>query len=245
MQKYILLFSSLLMLTSCVQYRDLLSYHEPPRFPMEPQEITNFRPMEIQPNDILQISVSSLLPEAAAPFNGSSDGGYLVDNQGMVTLPTVGDIEVGNLTLEAAKRAVQSKLNPFFSEPPIVNIRLMNFKVNVNGEVGSPTTFTIANDRITIIEAITRAGDFTPYSQRDSILVIREFNNERTFGYIDFTSPEVFDSPYFYLRQNDVIYVRPQKTKVTTVRDPITRVLPYISIGTGLAALIITFSRLQ
>lgn len=244
MYRYFLFFLPVFLLTSCVQYRDLLSYNEAPRFPTEPQEITNFEPMVIQSNDILQIGVSSIMPEAAAPFNGVSGNGYLVDTEGNVTLPTVGNIEVGNLTLEAAKRKVQIKLKPYFSDPPIVNIRLQNFKINVNGEVGSPTTFTIDNDRITIIEAITRAGDFTPYSRRDSILIIREFNNERTFGYIDFTSPEVFDSPYFYLRQNDVVYVRPQKTKVTTVRDPITRALPYVSIATGLAALIITVSRL-
>ncbi len=237
------LLAIVLLSSSCVQYKDVLSYEETPVFPTTAQAITNYQPIVIQPNDILQVTVSSLAPEAAAPFNGSGEGGYMVDASGNITLPTLGDIRVADLTLEEIKATFKKQLQPYFSETPIVNVRLQNFKVSVNGEVGSPGIFAVANGRITMIEAITRSGDFTPYSRRDSILIIREFNNERSFGYIDFNSAAAFDSPYFYLKQNDVVYVRPTKTKVATVRDPATRILPFVSIVTGLTALILTILR--
>lgn len=239
----LILFAIVLLSSSCVQYKDVLSYEETSVFPSEAQTITNYKPIVIQPNDILQITVTSLVQTAAAPFNGSGDGGYLVDASGNITLPTLGDIEVSNLTLEAAKVKLRKALEPYFVEAPIVNVRLRNFKVSVNGEVGSPGIVPVENGRISMIEVITRSGDFTPYSRRDSILIIREFNNERSFGYIDFNSAEVFNSPYFYLQQNDVIYVRPTKTKVATVRDPATRILPFISIVTGLTVLALQIFR--
>lgn len=237
------LLTIVLLSSSCVQYKDVLSYEETPVFPTTAQAITNYQPIVVQANDILQITVSSLAPAAAAPFNGSGESGYMVDASGNITLPTLGDIRVADLTLEEIKSTFKEALQPFFSESPIVNVRLQNFKVSVNGEVGSPGIFAVANGRITMIEAITRSGDFTPYSRRDSILIIREFNNERSFGYIDFNSAAAFDSPYFYLKQNDVVYVRPTRTKVATVRDPATRILPFISIVTGLTVLVLTILR--
>lgn len=239
----LLLSLTVLFLSSCVQYRDIVSYRESPTIPTEPQAINNYQPVVIQPNDILQVAVSSLAPTAAAPFNSQGELGYLVDTKGNITLPTLGDVNLLNLTLEEAQTKLKEALRPYFTEAPIVNVRLQNFKISVNGEVGSPGIFAVGNGRITMIEAITRSGDFTPYSRRDSILIIREFNNERSFGYIDFNSAAVFESPYFYLKQNDVVYVRPNKTKVATVRDPATRVLPFVSIVTGLTALVLTILR--
>lgn len=237
-----LLFSILLSGTSCVKYADLLSYHTSPPIPTSPQAIKNFKPLVIQINDILSIQVSSSIPTVAEPFN-SKGNGYLVDVDGNITLPILGTIYLENLTLETAKIRVQEALKPYFTETPIVNIRLLNFKINVNGEVGTPGTFIINNHRVTMIEAITLAGDFTSYSRRDSILIIREFNNERTFGYIDFTSSKAFESPYFYLQQNDVVYVKPSKLKTATVGDPASRFFPYVSIITGLTAIFLSLYR--
>ncbi len=247
MNKHFYLFciaASTLLLPSCVEYRELLSYHEAPGIPTTPQPILNYNPIVIEPNDILSVQVSSSVPEAAAPFNsGGAGGGFLVDANGEIFLPTLGPIKVDNLTLEAAKETLQKALQPYFLEQPIVNVRLLNFKINVNGEVGRPGIFPSGNSRMTIVEAMTLAGDFTPYSRRDSILIIREINNERIFGYLDFTSSELFNSPYFYLKQNDVIYVQPKKEKAATVRDTASRAIPYISIATGLTALILTLVR--
>lgn len=241
----LLIFLLPFLCTSCIKYKDIISYENSPGIPTTPQQITNFKAVVVQPNDILQIQVSSLSELAAAPFNsgGSEGAGYLVDANGNIELPTLGTMQLKNLTIEEVKEKLKKALAPYFSDPPIVNVRLANFKINVNGEIGKPGIFNVPNGRMTMIEAITLAGDFTSYSRRDSILVVREFNNERTFGYVDFNSAEVFESPYFYLQQNDVIYIKPSKYKTTTIRDPATRILPFVSLTTGVAALLFTILR--
>lgn len=242
MNRYFFFLVGMLFFTSCVQYRDIISYHEAPGIPTEPQTIMNYSPVLVQPNDILSVGISATTPEAVAPFN-SGGSSYMVNESGNIELPTLGPIRVENMTIEAIKLNLKKALKPYFSETPIVNVRLTNFKINVNGEIGSPGVFQIKTGRVTIVEAMTLAGDFTPYSRRDSILIIREFDGERTFGYVNFNSSEVFNSPYFYLKQNDVIYIKPKKEKLTTVRDQSSRALPYISIATSLAVLTLTLIR--
>ena len=241
----IILFSFLIasLLSSCVRYRDLVNYNEQPPLPEQTQVINNYEPHKIQPNDILAVEVSSFAQEAAAPFNTASGSGYLVDASGNITIPILGDVRLEDLTLEEAKTTLQTTLQPYFSEKPTVNVRLQNFKISVNGEVASGGIFTVPSTRITVTEAITRAGDFTPYSRRDSVLLIREFKNERTFHYLDFTTAEIFESPYFYMQQNDALYIKPSKNKVATVRDPATKILPFVSIVTSLTVLVVNIFR--
>lgn len=236
--------------SSCTSYKALVNYNEDSDFFKNPQQITNFKPLTIQANDILRIRVSSLDATAVAPFSisssdqeGSGFDEYLVNSDGDIELPTIGKVAMVGLELEAAKAKVLELLSPYFSQAPIVQVRLVNFRVNVNGEVSSPGTFGVNNDRFTIIEAITLAGDFTSDSRRDSILIVREQNGVRNFGYVNFNSAEIFSSPYFYLQQNDVIYVRPNKTKVNSVRDPATRFLPWISVGVSVILLVFSVSR--
>jgi len=236
---------------SCTSYKTILNYNESPQIPDGPMMITNFKPLTIQPNDILRIRVSSIDATAVAPFSMSSsenqEGGvfeeYLVNSEGNIDFPTIGKITVEGLQIEEAKARILEQLMPFFEQAPIVQVRLTNFRVNVNGEVRSPGSFNVYNDRLTIIEAITLAGDFTSYSQRDSILIIREQGGVRNFGYVNFNSSEIFSSPYFYLQQNDVVYVRPHKSKVNTVRDRSSRFLPWVSAGVSVVLLIFTISR--
>ena len=139
---------------------------------------------------------------------------------------------------------IQESLAPYFNEPLVINIRLLNFRINVNGEVKSPGTFAITNQTISIIEALTLAGDFTDYSRRDSVLIIREADGKRNFGYINFNSSDIFNSPYFYLQQNDVVYVQPERRKLAIIRDPAQRIFTWISAVTGIAAFVITLTRL-
>ena len=250
------LLTLLVTLGSCVSYDAIVSFDEPPKLPEGIQSIDNYQPLRIQPNDLLQISISSADPLAVAPFvagaaqssddsNQSSNSGqsFLIDQSGYIKLPTVGKILLTGLTTEEASEKIQEALKPYFEDQPIIVSRLLNFKINVSGEVGSPGSFDVAGERATILEAIIRAGDFTEYSLRDSVLVIRETNNERVFGYVDFNSAEVFSSPYFYLKQNDVIYVKPDKTKIGQIRSPATNYLPWVSAGTSIIALIVLISR--
>lgn len=243
---YLILAGIVSSLLSCTSYEGLINYHQSPRIPTEPQIIKNHRPIIVQPNDILAIRVLSTNPMSAQPFNlsGEEGGGYLVNSQGYIDFPTIGKIKLQGLEIEGVKTKIIASLSPYFEENPIIQVRLTNFRVNVNGEVGSPGSFTVNNERLTVIDAITLAGDFTNYSARDSILIIREENGMRSFGYIDFSSPELFESPYFYLQQNDVLYVKPDKTIVSTVRDPATRFLPWLGAAVSLVALLLSLRRL-
>ena len=241
-------------LSGCVSYSSLLNYHTIPDLADEGHDITNYDPLHVQANDILYIEVASEEMESARLFNKSSSttagggvstqsillSGYLVAEEGTIDFPLLGKIMLAGLPLDAAREVLVEKLRVYFVKDPVVTIRLLNFNVNVNGEVSSPGSISVATERITAIEAITQAGDFTPYSRRDSILVIREFDGQRKFGYLDFNSSDVMKSPYFYLQQNDVIYVQPEKRKLGTVRDKEARYLPWISAATGFIAFVIS-----
>lgn len=249
---------------SCVSHESLVNYDNTPTIPSTPQSILEYPSLVIQTDDILHIGVSSSEELAARPFivnnatpmggGGMAGGGnnvgagmlingYLVNEAGEITFPTIGKIQLGGLEMEEARAKILSELEPYFEEPPIVKIRLLNFRVNVSGEVRRPGVFQVQNERITIVEAITLAGDFTDYSDRDSVLIMRETNGERKFGYISFESAELFNSPYFYLQQNDVIYVRPIRRKVGVVNDPANQIFRWISAITGTAAFIISITR--
>lgn len=248
-------------MSSCVSYQSLLNYEKAPQLLTTPQTIANFQPILIQTNDILHLDISGPDPIALKPFIKEQSGvpggggaganpqnlllnGHLVDSKGAIVLPTLGQIELVGLTLEAAEEKVEQLLDPYFEEIPIVTIRLLNFRVNVSGEVRRPGVFNINNPSVTLLEALSLAGDLTDYSERDSILIIRETEGQRSFGYVNLNSSEIFDSPYFYLQQNDVVYVRPARRKLAIVRDPATRVFTWVSAITGVAAFVITLIRL-
>ncbi|MFK7806515.1 MAG: polysaccharide biosynthesis/export family protein [Saprospiraceae bacterium] len=246
---YLFLVAVLCMAASCTSYKSFVNFNEGPSIPTEAQAITNFKPLKIQPNDILQINVISPDPVSVAPFNLSTDGGggaagYLVNADGTIDFPTIGKIELIGLEIEEVKVKIAKLMESYFTQPPIIRVRLSNFKVVVNGEIGSPGTFRVANDRLTVFDAITLAGDFTPYSDRDSVLIIREQDNMRSFAYVDFSSPEIFNSEYFYLQQNDVLYIRPTKGIVNSVRDPASRFLPWISAIVSITAILISLNRI-
>ena len=186
----------------------------------------------IKKGDVLAIQVSSLNPEASAYFNpaavaeaGSSitpanplarTPGYLVDADGTVKLPLVGQVPIDGLTNSDAAKLIQNKLLPYLKEPT-VNVRNLNFKISVLGEVARPALFTIPNEQITLPEALGLAGDLTIYGRRDNVLVIREVGDKRVFARLDLTQRGAFQSPYYSLHPNDVVYVEPGKARVTSV----------------------------
>lgn len=242
---------------SCVKHTQLLNFRSESEFtPLQGHDISNQIRIKIQPDDVLFILVRSLDQETAEPFNlfpsrnlntlsnstNPSLQGYLVDPDGNIDFPVLGRLELGGRTIEEAKNFIVEKLNPYLKEP-VVTIRFMNFRLTVLGEVKTPRTITIQGERITVLEALGQAGDLTPYSNRENILVLREQDGKREFGYINIKSPDVFKSPYFYLQQNDVVYVEPIKEATATVRDPISEALPVISGVVSLAALIVAILR--
>ena len=169
--------------------------------------------------------------------------GYLVDSEGYIDVPVLGKIFVAGLTFQELKEQLLQQLATYLKDPVVV-VRFLNFRVTVLGEVSNPSTFLLANERVTLLDALGQAGDITPYGNRTNILVIREQNGERNFGRLNIQDREIFQSPYFYLQQNDVVYVEPLEEKTSTVRDQTQRILPWLSVITSLTTLVITLSRL-
>ena len=187
--------------------------------------------IKIQPDDMLMIIVSAEDPESALPFNLTAASiptpsgpntflrgqeslqNYLVDAAGSIDFPVLGKLQVGGTSRSELMQLLESKISKYIKSP-IINIRLMNFKVSVQGEVTNPGTFAINSDRVTLIEAISMAKDLTIYGKRDNILVIREVNGVKSYNRVDLTKADFINSPYYYLAQNDVVYVEPNKVRI-------------------------------
>lgn len=198
----------------------------------------------IQSEDILSIYVNSLSPEASSFFNPytanvattaqapdagtgltqAAAPGYLVDVEGRITLPLIGTVNVNNLTINEATEKIKKQLEIYLKEPTVV-VRFLNYKVSVLGEVVKPGIYVVPNERITLPEAITIAGDLTTFAKRDQIEIIRDVDGKKEFAEVDLTKRDVFASPYYYLHSNDIIYVKASKAKVAQ-SDILLRVLP-------------------
>ncbi len=139
---------------------------------------------------------------------------YLVDNDGNINFPVLGELHVGGLTKKATEQMIVEKLKPYITETPIVTVRMVNYKISVIGEVARPGTFTISNEKVNILEALAMAGDMTVYGLRDDVKLIREkANGKQEIIPLDLNKVETILSPYYYLQQNDIIYVTPNKAK--------------------------------
>lgn len=223
-----LYFSILLSLfSSCTTKRNLVYFDDVDQSSAYQMAITNAYAPKIQSGDIMAITVSSLDPTSNTLFNtgvlqGSASSsaattnigkeGYLVGSDGNINFPIVGKIQLQGLTLEEANQKMQEELIKYVKEP-IVNLRYLNFKVTVIGEVNSPGSFTVDNERINLLEALGNAGDMTAYGKRENVLVIREVDGQRNMVRVNLNSSTAFNSPYFYLQQNDLVYVEPDVMK--------------------------------
>jgi polysaccharide export outer membrane protein len=206
------------------------------------ERINNFNPITIQPDDILGISISSLNPESSTVFNFTSNtvngtnesyGGYLVDQQGNILLPIIGYLTVKNLTTPQIRKKITDQLEPFLKEPVVI-LKLLNFKISLMGDVAHPGVFKVANERLTLTEALSLAGDLNITALRQ-ILIIREVDGNRTYIPVDLSKKEVFSSPYYYLKNNDLIYVKAGRAKYASVDQTIPKIgllLSIISVAT-------------
>lgn len=187
-------------------------------------KLTSSYDVRIMPNDNLHITVYSENPKAAEMYNSLNSSasntnsetlnimGYLVDSEGYINFPELGRIHLGGMTKTEAINYLTERISVYVNNPT-VNIRILNYKVTVLGEVAKPGTYTISDEKVTLLEALGMAGDMTIYGKRSNVLVCREKNGEKHFERIDMTSPEVFNSDYFYLQQNDLVYVQPNKAR--------------------------------
>lgn len=177
----------------------------------------------IQKNDILSISVSSLNPEATAIFNSPNTTGagtsigYLVNSEGNIQFPVIGNIKAEGLTKNQLKDNIaKSLMDAKLLVDPIVSIRFINFRVTVLGEVTHPTVVTVPNEKISLLEALGLAGDLTIYGKRQNVMIIREEKDQKIIKRINLNSDELFSSPFYYLQSNDIVYVEPNKAKIAS-----------------------------
>ncbi|MDL2266272.1 polysaccharide biosynthesis/export family protein [Parabacteroides sp. OttesenSCG-928-G07] len=201
--------------------------------PQQMEGLAQIPEIQITAGDLLNITVSAWDPVVTTPFNpptyayaqegdlpiyaSQSMYNYLVDNDGYINFPVLGKIKVGGYTRQELSSYLGKEISNHIKDP-LVNVQITNFKVVVMGEVTRPGALTVRNDRITILDAIGQVGDLTINASRTNILVVRENNGEKTIGRIDITQPDVFASPYYYLHQNDVVYVEPNDAKKRNAR---------------------------
>ena len=187
----------------------------------------------IQKNDILSVAISSLSSEASAIFNttnnfvissstasgnNSQSAGYLVNSDGNIQLPLLGNIKAAGLTKKQLKNSItQTIIDKNMLIDPIVNIRHLNFEVTVLGEVGHPTVITVPNEKMSLLKALGLAGDISIYGKKDNVLLIRESEGKKKVKRINLNAESFLSSPYYYLQPNDVIYVEANKNKIASV----------------------------
>jgi polysaccharide export outer membrane protein len=217
-----LLILVVLLITSCASRKDVLYFQDAAQF--ETLIKKNDFVTKFKVDDVVSIFVSTLNQEASAPFNlfrGSSENGirpeqvdYLVDKDGEIDFPVVGKVKVEGLSPDELRQLLRSRLSDYLKDP-IINIRLRNFTVTVLGEVNRPGTYPVNGEQITILEALGLAGDLTIRGVRQKVLVLRDFNGTKVLNTIDLTSKGMLKSPVYYLTQNDVVYVEPNKSGVS------------------------------
>lgn len=184
----------------------------------------------IQSDDILNINIFTLNPQSSAIVNqaatapplGSNSNvnqselntGFLVDKNGEIELSLIGKVKIAGMTTYQARELIREKASEFYKQPN-VQLRFGNFKVSILGEVNAPSTYTLPNEKVTVLDALSLAGDLTIYGRRDNVLIVRDNNGVKEFSRLNLNSSNIFSNPFFYLKQNDVIYVEPNKRKVS------------------------------
>lgn len=220
----------------------------------------------IMPKDILTVTVNTIVPEAAVPFNlplapanansinttqinyGAGLQAYIVDNEGNIEFPVLGKLHVSGLSRVEVQELIKNKIYPkFLKEEPVINVRFQNYKVSVLGEVGNPGSYTVENEQCTLFDALAMAGDLTIFGMRENVLLIREYANGTKGIYrINLQNPNLLLNPeIYYLQQNDVIIVEPNKTKARASRigSSETFTITIVSTLISVATLIITAIR--
>ncbi|MBC7523089.1 MAG: polysaccharide biosynthesis/export family protein [Flavobacterium sp.] len=237
------------ILSSCVPKKSIIYFQGNQNFD---NPSSNYEPL-IQNDDMLYINISSDEPIASEPFNlenqatsGAANNSfaiqkqtYLVDNFGKIDFPTLGSIDVAGYSVNNLKKLLKQKLALYFVKEPVINIRIMNFKVSVLGEVTKPGVINVNSERFTMLEAIAQSGDLTLYGKRNNILVIRDFQGIKTYNRVDITKADFVNSPFYYVDQNDVIYVEPKKSKIDSTAISSNVVSIFSILGFGLTVFLI------
>ena len=234
----------LFLTTSCASRKELVYLQSG----SNTKELVSYEPV-LQPDDVVMIVVSSENPEVAAPYNlkaitvqGDTENGigaqrmqtYILDKEGKIEFPLLGTISLSGLTKTQAVAKLKELLKDHVNDA-VINFRILNFKITVLGEVQKPGTYPVTSERITLLEAIGMSGDLTIYGNRTNVLLIREKNGTKTMERIDLTKSDFLNSSAYYLSQNDVVYIEPNKTRINS-----SAIGPNLTVGISALSLIVT-----
>lgn len=228
-----IIFAALISLASCSSPKNVLPYFvDIKEVKAGELDTLDYMPT-IRPDDELSITVNSINPEATAIYQmplinpattstlASSSSPriqtYIVNSQGDINFPVIGTIHVSGMTTEQLSEYLTKEISKDVKDP-VVDVRILNFMVSVGGEVRSPSRIPLTRQRMTVLDALVQAGDLTEYGERSNVLVIREENGNRTYAHLDLNKAETLNSPYFYLKQNDYVYVSPNNIKQSNSR---------------------------
>ena len=231
MKKYSFLISLVALITSCSAPKNVAYLWNSNDVDLSQSQF--LYDARIMPKDILTITVNTVNPEAAAPFNlivrntlnstsssiGTSGGSlqtYLVDNEGGIEFPVLGRVMVGGLTKRECEKLIHDKILPYLNaaENPVVTVRMSSYSISVLGEVARPGSYQVSREKINILEALAQAGDLTIYGVREDVKLIREdAKGQKQIYHINLNDANLLTSPYYYLQQNDIVYVEPNKVK--------------------------------
>jgi polysaccharide biosynthesis/export protein len=237
----------ILSLNSCVSKKKVL-YLQGEQ--VNSSNAVNYEPI-IQNDDLLSIKILSSQTELSEPFNlssmsssiGNAQKGYLVDQNGEIEFPVLGKLKIAGFTKSELKQFFKDKLALYIANP-IVDITILNYKISVLGEVHSPGIVEFTSDRITLLDAIASSGDLTTSGKRDNILIVRDFQGTKTFNRVDITKADFVNSPFYYLDQNDIVYVEARKAKIDSTGIIGSNVTTIISLVSALITTSILLSRL-
>ena len=258
-KRLLLLLALPLLVASCTSYKNV-PYLQNPEAVNDFEETLPLYDAKIMPKDLLSITVNTTDPKAATPFNLTVQTPinaaltnistttqptmqqYLVNNKGEIDFPVIGRLEVGGLTKNEAEDLIRERLKPYLKESPIVTVRMANYKISVLGEVARPSSSTIGNEKVNVLEALARAGDMTIYGVRDNVKLIREDESgKRKIINLDLNDAGIVTSPYYYLKQNDILYVTPNESKAknSDIGNSTTLWVSSISILVSIAGLLV------
>lgn len=262
-KKLFLLIGFSILLASCTTYKSV-PYLQNSEIVNNNNKKMPLYDAQIMPKDLLSVTVNASDPQTAAPFNLTIQTPinatstnintttqpalqqYLVNNAGEIDFPVIGRLRIGGLTKSQAEDLIRVKLEPYLKEIPIVTVRMSNYKISVLGEVNRPGSFTVSNEKVNVLEALAMAGDMTVYGIRNDVKLVREeADGKRQIISLNLNDANLIVSPYYDLKQNDILYITPNKTKArnSDIGNSTNLWVSATSILVSIASLLVTILR--
>ena len=254
---FLLIFGLTVLVSSCGTTQNVVYFSDLDSTKVKEVPIAAFKEPLIQTDDILSITIQTLdisasntMSQTSASSSGSGTSeknsspeaaavsGFLVDKDGNVEIPILGVLKLAGLTTTQAKELIRKKASQYYKDPTI-QVRFANYKITILGEVSRPSTYTMPNEKVTILDAISLAGDLTIYGKRENVLLMRDNGDKKEIVRLNLNSSNTISSPYYYLKQNDVVYVEPSKAKSAANNAPR---IQLITILIALGTLIVTIA---